>query len=188
MLSHMGLRAWTAVRALPYLDASYKVRFKTALQAWLPELNRQLDATPFGVPPTRGDWGGAEQVANFGAEMYFLHEAFPDVVGPEYTLRAANYLLGMHPASSESYIAAIGTTSKLHTYSNNRGDNSYIPGAMIPGYIVIKPDFPECITDSGMPWYEDETTVSAASSWVLEANAAAAIVKEKTAVNGGTKR
>jgi len=183
MIAHMGFRGWTAVRALPYLDASYKTRFKAALQAQLPQLNRQLDATPFGVPPTRGDWGGAEQVADFGAEMYFLHEAFPDLVGPEYTLRAANYLLGMHPVSSVSYIAGIGTASKLHTYSNNRGDNSYIPGAMIPGYIVIKPDFPECITDFGMLWYEDETTVSAASSWVLEANAAEAIVREKTALS-----
>ena len=176
------------MRALPYLDASYKARFKAALQAWLPELNRQLDATPFGVPPTRRDWGGAEQVAGFGAEMYFLHEAFPNLVGPKYTLRAANYLLGMHPASSQSYIAGIGTASKLHTYSNNRGDNSYIPGGMIPGYIVIKPDFPECIPDFGMLWYEDETTVSAASSWILEANAAEAIVREKTALSGNPKR
>ncbi len=179
VIEHMSFQGWTAVRALPYLDASHKATFKAALEAWLPQLNRELDATPFGVPPTRRDWGGAEQVADFGAEMYFLHEAFPDIVGPEYTLRAANYLLGTHPVSSESYIAAIGTASKLHTYSNNRGDDSYIPGSMIPGYVVIKPDFPECITDYGMLWFEDETTVSAASSWVLEANAAAAIVKEE---------
>jgi len=178
-LKTMGFRGWTAVRALPYLDARYKAQFKTALEGWIPELNRELDATPFGVPPTRGDWGGAEQVADFGAEMYFLHEAFPDIVGGEYTLRAANYLLGTHPVSSESYIAAVGTVSRRHTYSNNRGDNSYIPGAMIPGYVVIKPDFPECMTDFGMLWFEHETTVSAASSWILEANAADSIVREK---------
>lgn len=183
VLEHMGGRGWTAVRALPYLDPSYKAKFKSALRAWLPQFNKQLDTTPFGVPPARGDWGGAEQVADFGAQMYFLHEAFPDIVGPEYTLRAANYLLGTHPVSSESYIAAVGTASKLHTYSNNRGDDSYIPGAMIPGYIVIKPDFPECIPDFGMLWFEDETTVSAASSWVLEANAAEAIVREKAGVD-----
>lgn len=88
---------------------------------------RELDATPFGVPPTLREWGGAEQVAGFGTEMYFLYEAFPDIVSPEYTLRAANYLLGMHPVSSVWYIAAIGTASKLRTY--NRGDDSYIPGA-----------------------------------------------------------
>ena len=172
MLQHMQFRGWSAVRALPYLDPSYKERFRAALAGWLPQLNRELDKTPFGVPPTRGDWGGAEQVADFGAEMYFLHRAFPDLVSPEYTLRAANYLLGTHPVSSESYIAAVGTVSRQHTYSNNRGDNSSIPGAMIPGYIVIKPDYPECISGFGMLWFEHETTVSAASSWVLLANAA----------------
>jgi hypothetical protein len=183
VLQNMTFRGWTAVRALPYLDASYREKFRTALQAWLPQLNRELNASPFGVPATQGDWGGAERVADFGAEMYFLHEAFPGMVGPEYTLRAANYLLGTHPVSSVSYIAAIGTASKLHTYSGNRGDDSYIPGGMIPGYVVIKPDFPECITDFGMLWFEDETTVSAASAWVLEASAAEALVREKTAVD-----
>ncbi len=52
----------------------------------------------------------------------------PDVVRAEYTLRAANYLLGTHPLSSESYMAAIVTDSRKHTYSNNRGDYSYLPG------------------------------------------------------------
>ena len=183
MLQHFAFGGWAAVRALPYLDASYKAQFKTALEAYIPELNRELAATPFGVPPTRGAWGGSEQVAQFGAEMYFLHEAFPAIVGPEYTLRAANYLLGTHPVSSVSYIAAIGTASKLQTYSNNRGDHSYIPGGMIPGYVVIKPDFPECITNFGMLWFEDETTISAASSWVLVANAADAIVKQEAAAH-----
>jgi endoglucanase len=181
MLQHMGLQGWTTVRALPYLPADYRNRFKAALEAWIPQLNRELAATPFEVPPTRGSWGGSEQVANFGVEMYFLHEAFPDIVGPEYTLRAANYLLGTHPVSSASYIASMGMASKLKTYSNNRWDNSFIPGGMIPGYVVIKPDFPECITNFGLLWFEDETTISAASSWVLEANAADAIVRQEMA-------
>ena len=183
MMQRMGFGGWEAVRVLPYLGADYRARFKAALQAYIPRLNRELDATPFGVPPPRPNWGGSEQVAQFGVEMYFLHEAFPDVVGPEYTLRAANYLLGTHPVSSVSYIAAIGTASKLKTYSNNRWDNSFIPGGMIPGYVVIKPDFPECITNFGLLWFEDETTISAASSWVLEANAAAAIVQQETAAD-----
>jgi endoglucanase len=75
--------------------------------------------------------------------MYFLHKTFPDLVSPEYTLRAVNYILGTHPVSSTSYVAGVGTVSKTKTYSNNRADNAYIPGAVIPGYIVIKPDFPE---------------------------------------------
>lgn len=180
MLRYMRFQGWTAVRALPYLAPSYEAQFKAALEAWLPKMNQEMDATPFGVPPSRGAWGGSAQVAEFGTAMYFLHQAFPQLVGPEYTLRAANYLLGTHPASNVSYIAGIGTKSKLQTYSNNRGDNSYIPGGMIPGYIVINPDFPECIPDFGMLWYEDETTIGAATSWILEANAAEALVKQES--------
>jgi len=181
MLEHLEFQGWTAVRALPYLDASYTAQFRTALEAWLPKMDQTMAATPFGVPPSLGAWGSSGQVAEFGVEMYFLHEAFPKLVGTEYTLRAANYLLGTHPASNVSYIAGIGTASKIKTYSNNRGDDSYIPGGMIPGYIVIKPDFPECISNFGMLWYEDETTIGAATGWILEANAAEAIVKQGAA-------
>ena len=78
----------------------------------------------------------------------------------EYTLRAVNYILGTHPVSSTSYVAGVGTVSKTKTYSNNRADNSYIPGAVIPGYIIIKPDFPECIDDFGFLWFEDEAVVA----------------------------
>ena len=102
--------------------------------------------------------------------MYFLHKAFPDLVSPEYTLRAVNYILGTHPVSSTSYVAGVGTVSKTMTYSNNRADNAYIPGAVIPGYIIIKPDFPECIDDFGFLWFEDEAVVAG--------NAADAIIKE----------
>jgi len=65
------------------------------------------------------------------------------------------------------------------TYSNNRGDNSYIPGAVIPGYIVIKPDFPECIDDFGFLWFEHEAVVAGAASWVVAGNAADAIIRER---------
>ena len=175
---------WAAVRALPYLEPDYRSRLEATVKASVPRLNSYLAATPFGVPPTMGAWGGSAEVAEFGAQMYFLHEAFPDVVGPEYTLRAANYLLGTHPVSSVSYISGIGTSSKLQAYGNNRADNTFIPGGMIPGYVVIKPDFPECITDFGFLWFEDEYTVDAAASWVLEANAAAAIVAQEAARRG----
>ena len=180
----IGFGGWQAVRVLPYLDADYRTRLEATVKAFVPRLNGYLAATPFGVPPTMGAWGGSAGVAEFGAQMYFLHEAFPDLIGPEYTLRAANYLLGTHPASNVSFISGIGTASKLQAYGNNRADHTFIPGGMIPGYVVIKPDFPECITDFGFLWFEDEYTVDAAATWVLEANAAAAIVKQSAAARG----
>ena len=174
----MGARGWTAVRALPYLDASAKEQMRGAVRTYVEELNKQLDATPFGVPPSLGTWGGSGAVVDMAIRMYFLHKAFPDLVGPEYTLRAVNYILGTHPVSSTSYVAGVGTVSKTKTYSNNRADNAYIPGAVIPGYIVIKPDFPECIDDFGFLWFEDEAVVAGSASWVVAGNAADAIIRE----------
>jgi len=55
---------------------------------------------------------------------------------------------------------------------------AYIPGAVIPGYIIIKPDFPECIDDFGFLWFEDEAVVAGSASWVVAGNAAVAITQE----------
>ena len=174
----MGLRGWMAVRALPYLDAEAKDEMHAAVKAYRADLDQQLDATPFGVPPSLGTWGGSSAVIDLAIRMYFLHKTFPDLVGPEYTLRAVNYILGTHPVSSTSYVAGVGTISKTKTYSNNRADNAYIPGAVIPGYVIIKPDFPECIDDFGFLWFEDEAVVAGSASWVVAGNAADAITKE----------
>jgi len=174
----MEFRGWTAVRALPYLDAGAKDQMRDAVKTYMAGLGKQLDVTPFGVPPSLGTWGGSGAVVDMAIRMYFLHKAFLDLVSSEYTLRAVNYILGTHPVSSTSYVAGVGTVSKTKTYSNNRADNAYIPGAVIPGYIIIKPDFPECIDDFGFLWFEDEAVVAGSASWVVAGNAADAITKE----------
>ena len=174
----MDMFGWTAVRALPYLDASENDQLRDAVKTYMAGVDKKLDATPFGVPPSLGTWGGSGAVVDMAIRMYFLHKAFPDLVGPEYTLRAVNYILGTHPVSSTSYVAGVGAVSKTKTYSNNRADNAYIPGAVIPGYIVIKPDFPECIDDFGFLWFEDEAVVAGSASWVVAGNAAEALIQE----------
>jgi endoglucanase len=174
----MDRYGWTATRALPYLEASAKDQMREAVKTYMATEDKQLDSTPFGVPPSLRTWGGSGAVVDMAIRMYFLHKAFPDLVSPEYTLRAVNYILGTHPVSSTSYVAGVGTVSKLKTYSNNRADNAYIPGAVIPGYIIIKPDFPECIDDFGFLWFEDEAVVAGSASWVVAGNAAVAITQE----------
>jgi endoglucanase len=174
----MDFNGWKAVRALPYLEAGAKDQMREAVKTYMAGLAKRLDETPFGVPPSLGTWGGSGAVVDMAIRMYFLHKAFPDLVSPEYTLRAVNYILGTHPVSSTSYVAGVGTVSKMMTYSNNRADNAYIPGAVIPGYIIIKPDFPECIDDFGFLWFEDEAVVAGSASWVVAGNAANTIIKE----------
>jgi hypothetical protein len=172
-----GFNGWTAVRAMPYLDAEFKKQLEEVVKSYVVELDTELAKTPFGVPPSLRTWGGSVSVADLGVRMYFLHKAFPEIVGTDYTLRAANYLLGTHPVSSISYISSVGTVSKMKAYGNNRADGTFIPGGMIPGYVLIQPDFLECIDDFGFLWFEDEYTVSVASKWILAANAADALVK-----------
>src|SRR5579872_7215534 len=176
--SQMAAHGWMAVRVLPYLDANANEEMREAVKTYLVDLNKQLASTPFGVPPSLGTWGGSGAVVDMAIRMYFLHKTFPDLVSSEYTLRAVNYILGTHPVSSTSYVAGVGTVSKTKTYSNNRADNAYIPGAVIPGYVIIKPDFPECIDDFGFLWFEDEAVVAGSASWVVAGNAANAIIKE----------
>jgi len=178
MQKHFGRTGWMAVLGLPYMDANFKQQVESAVRTYVADLDKEMAATPFGVPPSLRSWGGSMAVIDLGVHMYFLHRAFPDIVSPEYTLRAANYILGTHPVSSTSYVSSVGTVSKLKAYGNNRSDNTFIPGGVIPGYIVIKPDFPECIDDFGFLWFEDEYVIDVASRWVLEANAANALVQE----------
>jgi hypothetical protein len=172
-----GFNGWTAVRALPYMDAEFKKQLEEGVKSYVVELDAELAKTPFGVPPSLRTWGGSVWVADLGVRMYFLHKAFPEIVGTDYTLRAANYLLGTHPVSSTSYISSVGTVSKMKAYGNNRADGTFIPGGMIPGYIIVQPDFPECIDDFGFLWFEDEYIINVAAKWILAANAADAIVK-----------
>ena len=172
-----GFLAGTAVRAIPFMDQEYKSQIADALTAQKPRLEQFLAQNPYGVPVTTGTWGGSGAVTRFGTEMYFLHQAFPEIIGPEYTLRALDYILGRHPVSNVSLVSGVGTQSKLIAYGNNRADYTFIPGGMVPGVTILQPDFPELTDTWPFFWYENEYVVDAATSFILAANAAHAETK-----------
>jgi len=167
-----------AVRALPYMDAAYKARIRTLVAAVKPRVDKELAGNPFGVPVGMGSWAGSGEVASFGANMYLMHKAFPDLIGPEYTLHALDYMLGRHPANNLSMVSTVGTRSKLNGYGHNRADYGFIPGGMSPGVLVIKPDFPEMMTDWPFLWFESEYTVSTTTAYILAAKAAIAAAED----------
>jgi len=167
----------TAAHAIPFMDEEFKENISDALAAYKPKLDEMLSRNAYGVPITTGTWGGSGIVTRFGTEMYFLHKAFPAVIGPEYTLHALDYVLGRHPASNVSYVSGVGGQSKLIAYGNNRADYTFIPGGMIPGVTVIQPDFPELKEGWPFLWYENEYVVDAVTSYILSANAANAEAK-----------
>ncbi len=167
-----------AVRALPYMDAAYKARIRTLVARVKPRVDKELAGNPFGVPVGMGSWAGSGEVAGFGVNMYLMHQAFPDLIGPEYTLHALDYMLGRHPANNLSLVSTVGTRSKLNGYGHNRADYGFIPGGMAPGVLVIKPDFPEMMTDWPFLWFESEYTVSTTTAYILAAKAAVAAAED----------
>jgi hypothetical protein len=50
---------------------------------------------------------------------------------------------------------------------------------MIPGVVILQPDFPELKTGWPFLWYENEYVVDAATSFILAANAANAEAKQR---------
>jgi len=168
----------TAVRAIPYMNAEYKAAMRSLVVSNKLKLDENLAKNPYGVPIAMGTWGGSGLAAGFAAQMYFLHQAFPDIVGTEYTLRGLDYVLGVHPVSNISYVSGIGAQSKLIAYGNNRADYTFIPGGMIPGVTIIQPDFPELMSDWPFLWYENEYVVDTATAFILAANAANAVANE----------
>jgi endoglucanase len=166
---------WIAVRALPYMDAAFKNSLAAATSRYNAQQDTELSRNPFGVPINTGTWGGSETVAAFAVHNYFLHQAFPNIVGVEATLRGFDYVLGRHPVSNVSYVSSVGTASKLVAYGNNRADYTFIPGGMIPGVVIIQPDFPELKDSWPFLWYENEYVVDAASIFILAASAAEAV-------------
>lgn len=138
-------------------------------------MDEELSKNPYGVPIATGTWGGSGQAAGLGVHAYFLHQAFPDIMGSEYTLRSLDYGLGTHPVSNVSYVSSVGAHSKLVAYGNNRADYSFIPGGMIPGVVILQPDYPELKDDWPFLWFENEYVVDTVTTFILTANAADAL-------------
>jgi hypothetical protein len=159
------------------MDPDFKKTLAAALPAFKARQDAALAQNPFGVPISTGTWGGSGAAAGFAIRMYYLHQAFPDMVGTEDTLRGFDYVLGRHPVNNVSLVSTVGTSSKLIGYGNNRADYTFIPGGMIPGVVIIQPDYPELKDNWPFLWYENEYVVDTATSFILAANAAEALAR-----------
>jgi hypothetical protein len=103
--------------------------------------------TPYGVPYEPNIWGAGWGIQNFGYRQYFLHKNFPQVFPATYMLDAMNFILGCHPGSNTaSFASGVGANSVTTGYGFNRADWSYIPGGIVSGTALIRPDFPELLT------------------------------------------
>ena len=129
-----GFGGWTAVRALPYMDADFKKQLEEAVKSYVAQLDNDLAATPFGVPPSMGRLG------RLGRRR---RSRRPDVLPAQgisrdrgHGLHASGRQLHAGHASGIEHVVRVGVwapSSKLKAYGNNRADNTFIPGGVIPG-------------------------------------------------------
>jgi hypothetical protein len=176
--SNFSRLASLAARAIPFMDSQYVKRLEPLARRFREDGKRLYEENPFGVPISTGGWGGNAFVVNFANTSYLLHEAFPDIVGSEYTLRGLGYLYGCHPGSALSFVSGVGADSKRVAYGSNRADYSFIAGGVVPGIVIVKPDLPENKEDWPFLWGENEYVVNLAASYLFLIHAASDLLDE----------
>ena len=165
------------IRAIPYMDAAYKQRVEAKARAYKEELAVMESKNPFAVPITEAGWAGSGTVIHFAINNYYIHKAFPELVDRESVLNGLNFIYGTHPAHNLSLVSNVGTRSKEVAYGMNRADFSFISGGIVPGILVLKPDFPENREDWPFFWGQNEYVVNLAASYIFLVNAAKDVLK-----------
>jgi len=167
-----------ALRAIPLMDSAYAAKLRPYVETYRVELDGMLEENPYGVPITTGGWAGNSQVIRWATTNYHLHKAFPDLVGVDLVTRGLDYIFGTHPAHNYSFVSAVGNRSKHVAYGNNRADFSFIAGGVVPGVLVLKPDYPENMDDWPFLWGENEYVIGIGADYIFLANAAQELLGE----------
>ena len=142
----------------------FTTAFKAALATQKENLDKQAAETPYGVPYRPSIWGAGWDIQRFGYEYYFLNAAYPEIFPKDIIYNALNFILGCHPGSNQaSFASGVGAQSVTVGYGLNRADWSYIPGGVVSGTAMIRPDFPELLTFPFL-WQQVEYVLGGGSS------------------------
>ncbi len=176
--SRFGFYAGLAVRAIPYMDNQYREKLRPLITAYKEQIDKIQEMNPFGVPISTGGWAGSGTVIGSAITNYLLHKAFPEIIDPEFTFKGLHYIYGCHPGSNISFVSGIGTNSKKVAYGANRADYSFIAGGVVPGVLILPPDFPENKEDWPFLWGENEYVINIGASYIFLVNAASELLNE----------
>lgn len=165
IVSAMDSVGWFIGRAEKAMnDAGFTKAIRDALPALKEQVTQLCSETPYGIPYRPRIWGAGWDIQRLGYEYYFLHKAYPDIFDPEMIFNALNFILGCHPGSNTmSFASGVGVKSATVGYGLNRADWSYIPGGVISGTALIRPDFPELLVFPYL-WQQTEYVLGGGSS------------------------
>lgn len=177
LLENFNRNAQVIAQMVPYMDSAFKQQVKPLVEAYarsLPDADRE---SPYGVRISTAGWAGNRNIVQSAITNYLLHRSYPDLIDPEYIYRALHYLYGCHPCHNLSFVSGVGAQPKRVAYGNNRADFSFIPGGVVPGVRILKPDFPENRDDYPFLWSENEYVIDLAASYVYLVNAVNSMLK-----------
>ena len=162
---HIKDLGWIIARADQQIgNSDFSSAIRKSLQNLSAEFEKQRTETPYGIPYRPHIWGAGWDIQAFGFRQYFLSKSYPDLFDADYVFNALNFVLGCHPGSNtSSFASGVGAKSATVGYGLNRADWSYIPGGVISGTALIRPDFPELLTFPYL-WQQTEYVLGGGSS------------------------
>ena len=151
-----GSNLSTALELYPLMDKDFQKAVKAAVPAYVKGVEAAAAENPYGVPVSGRGWGGTEIALGWAYNNYLVWKYFPDMIDPELVLNGMHFIFGRHPYSNVSFITSVGVNTKKVAYGNNRGDYTVIPGGIVPGLMLMNPDFMEHKDDYPFHWGENE--------------------------------
>lgn len=168
------------------LDRVGDERFRSAVwkkaTEWKAVLEQRVARSPYGVPwpldvgshegtRSRYVWGLGWNFQTAALHHYYFVKHLPELFDAAPIFSVVNFVLGVHPASNDTYVSGVGVRSPLVAYGTNRADWSHIPGGVISGASLIRPDFME-LKRFPFLWYQTEYVIHGAASYIFDLLAA----------------
>ncbi len=148
LITDIDQAGWMIGRVVEHVDdTDFSKNIAKAVKAYQVKINAEAQATPYGVPYKPHIWGAGWGIQAFGVQQYFFYKSWPEFTKSDVIVNALNFVLGVHPGENTmSFASGVGAKSALVAYGVNRGDWSFIPGGVISGTALIRPDLPELKT------------------------------------------
>ncbi len=145
IVAHIDETGANLANVMPLIrDAAFIRDVAVAVQAYQRKLIEEAAKTPYGVPYKPYIWGAGWDIQEFGVRQYFFRKGWPQFTSKALQMEALNFVLGVHPGeNTEAFASGVGAGSATVAYGANRADWSYIPGGVISGTALIRPDLPE---------------------------------------------
>ena len=155
------------LRVAPYMSKEYLSRLRPYVEMYRQQLDRLAKNNPYGVNAYGTGWGNTGSVVSQGISCYYASKYFPDIIGKDEVYKCADFIFGCHPFHNKSFVMGVGVTPKNVSYGNNRADFSFIAGALVPGLLLLQPDYVENKDDWPFFWGQNEATIGGNSSYLM---------------------